>query len=280
MDRDIKNERCDSSNFEMKRWIIRINKSVCPLYTRNEGLAKVISTSVRDAKQYLEPKLSDPLNKDADFLTKFHGHIFKRGYATGKGPLPKGSNSYTYDSSLSKEQNKRLQFKIRLHNRAIDRIRNEPPVTSETLKWSKPKGILIQWDSLIQLFHIIEERYRYDSKWGSRTNYLLFPPEIADYVHKKAGIYMIKNNVTKKFYIGRSANLQERLYSYCSLSHLDVNLEHSAIYRKIWQFGVQNFSFAVIEHCSPEDLSKREQLYIEQWRPQYNIRKRVHKNKE
>lgn len=91
---------------------------------------------------------------------------------------------------------------------------------------------------------------------------------------------MIKNNVTKKFYIGRSTNLQERLYSYCSLSHLEINLEHSVIYRKIWQFGVQNFSFAVVEHCNPEELGKREQFYIDQWKPQYNIRKKVYQDRK
>lgn len=95
----------------------------------------------------------------------------------------------------------------------------------------------------------------------------------------KTGIYMIQNKVTQKKYIGKSLNLIKRLENYCSYTYLDNNRASSNIYRNIIKFGFQNFSFSILEYCEEKDLSLREQYYIDLIKPQYNIRKSVHKTK-
>ena len=53
----------------------------------------------------------------------------------------------------------------------------------------------------------------------------------------------------------------------------------SNIYRSILKFGYKNFSFSIIEFCNIEDLNTREVHFINELKPQYNIRKPSINNK-
>lgn len=94
----------------------------------------------------------------------------------------------------------------------------------------------------------------------------------------KSGIYLIKNIITKKFYVGKSSDLFNRFKQYDSPAQLKRN-KTSLINRKILKFGYSKFIFYVIEFCPSSKLNAREQFYIQNLKPQYNIRKSVHKEK-
>jgi group I intron endonuclease len=100
--------------------------------------------------------------------------------------------------------------------------------------------------------------------------------KFADTIYNKTAIYMFINKINKKFYIGKASCLQDRLKTYHNITKIK-DYSKSKIYRDMVNFGLNNFSFTILEYCSIADLNTREQLYINAFKPQYNIRKRVSK---
>ena len=90
---------------------------------------------------------------------------------------------------------------------------------------------------------------------------------------------MFVNNVNKKKYIGKSSNLLDRLRKYNDTKFLKDN-RPSRINSALLKFGPDKFSLHIMEHCCPDKLSEREQYYIDNMKPQYNIRKKVTKREK
>lgn len=77
------------------------------------------------------------------------------------------------------------------------------------------------------------------------------------------GIYKIENLINGKVYIGKSVNIKVRLQNHKSESfNKNSNAYNTAIHRAIRKYGLENFSFEVIEECSRKDLSDREKYWI------------------
>lgn len=89
----------------------------------------------------------------------------------------------------------------------------------------------------------------------------------------KAGVYRWVNKLNGKTYIGSSTNLRRRLIQYYTLRDILRNLTigRSRILNVILSDGYSNLQFEILEYCSPEDVIKREQYYIDLLKPEYNI---------
>jgi len=76
------------------------------------------------------------------------------------------------------------------------------------------------------------------------------------------GIYIIKNIINNKFYIGSAVNVRKRFYTHKRLlrknKHFNNHLQSS--YNK---YGLNNFIFEIIEITKKENLIKREQYWID-----------------
>ena len=87
-----------------------------------------------------------------------------------------------------------------------------------------------------------------------------------------SGIYKITNKINGKSYIGQSIHIEERWKE-----HLYRNSSHiSLIKLALQKYGVDNFTFEVIEECSPEELDKKEIYWIKYF-DTYNKRQTVAK---
>lgn len=92
------------------------------------------------------------------------------------------------------------------------------------------------------------------------------------------GIYMITNKVTKKFYIGMSTNLKNRLEDYLNIEWLMRN-RSSRIHKALLKYGFDNFSVTILQFdLDKSDTSsafwrEREDFFIKAFKPQYNIKK-------
>lgn len=62
----------------------------------------------------------------------------------------------------------------------------------------------------------------------------------------KAGIYMITNKVTKKFYIGMSKDLKGRFYNYIDAKRLERDKSYR-IHKALLKYGFDNFSITFLE---------------------------------
>lgn len=78
------------------------------------------------------------------------------------------------------------------------------------------------------------------------------------------GIYQIINNINGNGYIGQSRNIEKRW-----LAHKESK-ENYPLYKAFRKYGVENFTFQILEECSTEDLNKKEKFYIETEHSEYN----------
>lgn len=76
-----------------------------------------------------------------------------------------------------------------------------------------------------------------------------------------AGIYKITNLVNHMTYVGQSNNLAERWRQHIKRGLGADTPTRNKLYPAMIEYGVENFSFEVIEECSPAQLNEREQYW-------------------
>lgn len=76
-----------------------------------------------------------------------------------------------------------------------------------------------------------------------------------------SGIYVIRNTLNDKVYIGKSVDYEKRIYEH---KRRLINNNHDNIYlQRSWnKYGEDAFNFSLIEECEEEYLNDREILYI------------------
>jgi len=89
----------------------------------------------------------------------------------------------------------------------------------------------------------------------------------------KSGIYMWKNSINDKRYIGSAVDLSNRLSSYYYTTYMEDALKrsNSHIYRALLKNGHSKFSLEIIEYCSPDKCLEREDFYLSYLKPEYNL---------
>lgn len=77
------------------------------------------------------------------------------------------------------------------------------------------------------------------------------------------GIYKVENKINKKVYIGQSVNIKNRWESHKN-NHNNANLKdfNTKFYKALRKYGIDNFSFEIVEECSKEKLDEREIYWI------------------
>ena len=88
----------------------------------------------------------------------------------------------------------------------------------------------------------------------------------------KSGIYMWKNNINNKGYIGSSENLRTRFLKYFNTNYLLANTS-MYICQALFKNGYSNFSLIILDYCSPDMCLIREKHYWNLFNPEYNIAK-------
>lgn len=78
------------------------------------------------------------------------------------------------------------------------------------------------------------------------------------------GIYKITNQLTRKSYIGKTNNYERRIADHKRLAfQLDHKESDKALYRAIRKYGLENFTFELIEELSDYSISgEREKFFI------------------
>ena len=106
------------------------------------------------------------------------------------------------------------------------------------------------------------------------TNVLAQKKEIYQNNKGKAGVYRWVNKINGSSYIGSSANLIKRFYTYFNWSGLIKNNCY-IISRALLKYGYENFNLEILEYCEPtrEILIEREQYYLNNFNNDYNIAK-------
>lgn len=80
------------------------------------------------------------------------------------------------------------------------------------------------------------------------------------------GIYRITNKINNKSYIGKSNNIKRRFAEHKIINH-ETNQSLKKAYIK---YGLENFTFEILEECDLDSLNDREIYYIKTLKPEYN----------
>ena len=77
------------------------------------------------------------------------------------------------------------------------------------------------------------------------------------------GIYKITNKINGQSYIGLSVDIEERWYKHkTNYKNVDNKEYEKTLYRAFRKYGLNNFTFEVIEECEKEDLPNKEIFWI------------------
>lgn len=83
-----------------------------------------------------------------------------------------------------------------------------------------------------------------------------------DSLFKEAGVYKVTNTVNRKIYVGSTQCFKERYNKHCKLAgrgkHTNDHLKHAFA-----KYGIENFTFEILEVTTLENRFEREQYYID-----------------
>lgn len=75
------------------------------------------------------------------------------------------------------------------------------------------------------------------------------------------GIYKITNKINGKCYIGQSVDIYYRWYTHQKPKTWAAD-SGKALYRAFVKYGIENFTFEIIEECSRSQLDSREKYWV------------------
>ena len=79
----------------------------------------------------------------------------------------------------------------------------------------------------------------------------------------KCGIYLITNLINNKKYVGQSLNIQKRWNQHRSAAFNPKNKSYNyPLYQAFRKYGIDNFSFEILEECNFADLNNKEEYYV------------------
>lgn len=90
------------------------------------------------------------------------------------------------------------------------------------------------------------------------------------------GIYRITNLKTNEAYIGKSTTIKTRWQNHCKTAIGLDGMARTKIHSAMKEYGIDNFSFEVLEKCTKENYSEREKYWINFYETNiygYNIQK-------
>lgn len=122
---------------------------------------------------------------------------------------------------------------------------------------SKIKSIAAQLRNPLVLYKLIWKEY-YESAFNQMCGRVL--GENAD----KIGIYKITNTKNNMCYIGQTkAGFKNRWRTHAKRGVRAEEATNNRLYQAMWEEGLENFTFQIIEICEPAKLTERERFFID-----------------
>ena len=82
-------------------------------------------------------------------------------------------------------------------------------------------------------------------------------------VSEICGIYKITNQETGECYIGQARDVRKRWNDHCRAGIGIDTPQGNKLYKAMQEYGLEHFSFELLEECSPEKLNEKERYFIE-----------------
>lgn len=86
--------------------------------------------------------------------------------------------------------------------------------------------------------------------------------------NKVTGVYVIICLANNMSYVGASVNVSARLSNHFGRD--SRNYSHRKFYQDILKYGIEGFTWSLVERCSEEKLLEQEQFWYDMIQPEYN----------
>lgn len=120
----------------------------------------------------------------------------------------------------------------------------------------KLKGVAAQLSKPATLYKLIWKEY-YENGFNAMIGRVLGGDK------DKSGIYKITNINNQMVYIGQAANICSRWRTHVKRGLKAEEGTSNRLYTALWEEGIENFTFQVVEFCDRKDLTEREKFYID-----------------
>ena len=85
-----------------------------------------------------------------------------------------------------------------------------------------------------------------------------------------SGVYKITNKTNGHSYIGSSVDIHERWVTH--RWYLNLHKSHNIAFQRAWEkYGEESFDFSILLICDKENTTMYEQIYLDYYKPEYNI---------
>ncbi len=78
-----------------------------------------------------------------------------------------------------------------------------------------------------------------------------------EHLPQSSGIYLVKNRINNKIYVGQSIDIKRRI-----TQHLKQTIAVGILHNAISRYGAENFEISILEECSPDQLDTQEEYWI------------------
>lgn len=119
----------------------------------------------------------------------------------------------------------------------------------------KLKSVAAQLSKPATLYKLIWKEY-YENGFNAMIGRVLSGDK------DKSGIYKITNINNQMVYIGQAVNIGSRWRTHVKRGLKAEEGTSNRLYTALWEEGVENFTFQVVEFCDRKDLTEREKFYI------------------
>lgn len=119
----------------------------------------------------------------------------------------------------------------------------------------KLKGVAAQLSKPATLYKLIWKEY-YENGFNAMIGRVLGGDK------DKGGIYKITDIRNQMCYIGQAVNIGSRWRTHVKRGLKAEEGASNRLYTALWEEGVENFTFQVVEFCDRKDLTEREKFYI------------------
>lgn len=164
-----------------------------------------------------------------------------------------------YDTTIAKKkeeiQNLIEQFKKDEEARKETDFYRIPISSAAKNDIDKLKGVAAQLSKPATLYKLIWKEY-YENGFNAMIGRVLGGDK------DKSGIYKITNINNQMVYIGQAVNIGSRWRTHVKRGLKAEEGTSNRLYTALWEEGIENFTFQVVEFCDRKDLTEREKFYI------------------
>lgn len=131
------------------------------------------------------------------------------------------------------------------------------PITSAAQNdINKLKGVAAQLNNPATLYKLIWKEY-YENGFNAMIGRVLGNDK------EKSGIYKITDTRNQMCYIGQTTNFKNRWRTHAKRAVKAEEGTSNRLYQDMWENGLENYTFQIIEICEKDKLTEREKFYID-----------------